>query len=56
MEQNKIEEAAKRNKYWKRLEFLEAWIIVVLSKFLHRPKFLYGWWQSRLNLIKRNEI
>lgn len=43
--------------YYKRKEYWEAAIIVWWRKvILKLPKYKYGWWESRLQLIKEGEI
>ena len=42
--------------YYKRKDFWEAWLVVGWAKFCGQPEWTYGWWKSRLSLIKRGEI
>tara|TARA_B110000858_G_scaffold194181_1_gene248063 strand:- start:340 stop:480 length:141 start_codon:yes stop_codon:yes gene_type:complete len=40
----------------KRKEYWEALFIVRFNQTIVTPLYIYGWWKSRLSLIKQDEI
>ena len=45
----------KKSKYL-RYAYWEALLIVRVNQFFMYPKYMYGWWIARLNLIRAGEI